>query len=336
MAFLSKYGVARHIYIAVPKAGSANHAVGADWTPVAGDVKISKDGGAAANVTNLPTAIAMGSSAIWDFSLTTTELQAAQVVVTVADSATKAVDDTGFEIELYGNASAQHVVDLADGVRAGLTALPNAAAEAAGGLYTRGTGAGQIAQDANGNVRANVDTIKTNAVVNDGTITFPTTATLASTTNITAGIITTAVNLANAPTAGDFTAAMKTSLNAATPASITGAVGSVTGTVGSVTARVTANTDQLAGSATAATNLSNTSQVNYTGTVTGATTTTTLIDSGLTQADTDFWKGRIVIFLTGALKFQATDVTAFTPATDQLTFTALTAAPGAGDTYVVL
>ena len=35
------------------------------------------------------------------------------------------------------------------------------AAEAAGGLYTRGTGAGQIAQDANGNVRVNVDTIKT-------------------------------------------------------------------------------------------------------------------------------------------------------------------------------
>jgi hypothetical protein len=112
MPFLSKYGVARHIYIAIPKAGSANHAVGADWTPAAGDVKISKDGGAAANVTNLPTAIAMGNSALWDFSLTATELQAAQIVVTVSDSATKAVDDTGFEVETYGNASAQHEADL--------------------------------------------------------------------------------------------------------------------------------------------------------------------------------------------------------------------------------
>jgi hypothetical protein len=37
-----------------------------------------------------------------------------------------------------------------DGVRLGLTALPNAAAEAAGGLYTRGTGAGQLSQTANG------------------------------------------------------------------------------------------------------------------------------------------------------------------------------------------
>ena len=250
--------------------------------------------------------------------------------------------DTGTAGPLAWRGAGTGVDDIGDAItianahNAGFDGVPNAAAEAAGGLYTRGTGAGQIAQDANGNVRVNVDTIKGNAVVNGGTITFPTTATLASTTNITAGTITTATNLTNAPTAGDFTAAMKTSLNAATPASITGAVGSVTGAVGSVTARVTANTDQLAGSATAATNLSNTSQVNYTGTVTGATTTTTLIDSGLTQADTDFWKGRILIFLTGALKFQATDITAFTPATDQLTFTALTAAPSGGDTYVVL
>lgn len=45
--------------------------------------------------------------------------------------------------------------DLEDAVRGGLTALPNAAAEAAGGLFTRGTGAGQINQAANGQVDAN-------------------------------------------------------------------------------------------------------------------------------------------------------------------------------------
>jgi hypothetical protein len=60
--------------------------------------------------------------------------------------------------------------------------------------------------------------------------TFPTT--VASPTNITAGTVTTTTNLTNAPTAGDFTAAMKASLNAATPASVQGAVGSVTGGVG--------------------------------------------------------------------------------------------------------
>lgn len=43
-----------------------------------------------------------------------------------------------------------------DGVRLGLTSLPNAAAEAAGGIYTRGTGPGQINQAANGMVDINI------------------------------------------------------------------------------------------------------------------------------------------------------------------------------------
>lgn len=109
---LSKYGAARHIYIPIVKRAVVDFAVGADWTPAAGDVKISKDGGAAANVANLPTAIAMGNSAVWDFSLTATEMEAAQIVVTVADAATKAVEDQAFIIETYGHASAQHAFDL--------------------------------------------------------------------------------------------------------------------------------------------------------------------------------------------------------------------------------
>lgn len=43
--------------------------------------------------------------------------------------------------------------------------------------------------------KVDVDTIKTNPVVNAGTVTFPTTATLASTTNITAGTVATATNV---------------------------------------------------------------------------------------------------------------------------------------------
>lgn len=127
--------------------------------------------------------------------------------------------------------------------------------------------------------------------------------------------------------------------------SVTGAVGSVTGnvggnvvgSVGSVTARVTANVDQLNGNAAAAATLAilNGSTVVYSGTVTGAATTTTLIDSGLTQADTDHFKGRILIFTSGALALQATDCSAFDPATDKLTFTATTQAP-TGATYVII
>jgi hypothetical protein len=49
----------------------------------------------------------------------------------------------------------------------GLTALPNAAAEASGGLYTRGTGAGQINQDANGRIDVNVAAISTDSSAAD-------------------------------------------------------------------------------------------------------------------------------------------------------------------------
>jgi hypothetical protein len=46
--------------------------------------------------------------------------------------------------------------DRQDSVRGGMTALPNAAAAASGGLYIRGAGAGAINQDANGRVDVNV------------------------------------------------------------------------------------------------------------------------------------------------------------------------------------
>lgn len=92
----------------------------------------------------------------------------------------------------------------------------------------------------------------------------------------------------------------------------------------------------LNGDAAAAATLAilNGATVVYQGTVTGAATTTTLVDSGLTQADTDWWKGRIIIF-TSVIPLQATDITGFTPATDTLTFTATTQAP-TGATYVII
>lgn len=72
----------------------------------------------------------------------------------------------------------------------------------------------------------------------------------ASTTNITAGTITTVTNLTNAPTNGDLTATMKTSITtaatAATPiaASVAGNVGgNVVGSVGSVTGLTASNLD---------------------------------------------------------------------------------------------
>lgn len=50
---------------------------------------------------------------------------------------------------------------------------------------------------------------------------------LATPTNITAGTMTTVTNLTNAPTVGDFTSTMKTSLNAATPSLSAAGVGAI-------------------------------------------------------------------------------------------------------------
>lgn len=86
--------------------------------------------------------------------------------------------------------------------------------------------------------KVDVETIKTQSVTAAAAVTFP--ASIASPTNITAGTITTVTNLTNAPTAGDLTATMKTSIGTAVAAS---AVASVTGAVGSVTAGVTVTTN---------------------------------------------------------------------------------------------
>ena len=82
--------------------------------------------------------------------------------------------------------------------------------------------------------KVDVDTIKTNPVVNGGTVTFPTGATLASTTNITAGTISTVTTLTNLPavTTDWLTAAgvkadavTKIQTGLATPTNITAATG---------------------------------------------------------------------------------------------------------------
>ena len=108
---------------------------------------------------------------------------------------------------------------------------------------------------------------------------------------------------------------------------------SLTFTVANV---IDANLLRLNGVAASAQNLEKSASIIHQGSVTGAATTTTLIDSGLTEADTDFWKGRIIIFTSGALLGQATDITAFDPALDKLTFTALTNAPAAAVEYVIV
>jgi len=118
-----------------------------DGSPVTSgttNVFISKDGAAQAAGGNT-TATHKGNGE-WEYACTQADTNANHLVFTfVNSSAINAV------INVEATAA-----DPADAVRLGLSALPNAAAEAAGGLFTRGTGAGQINQPANGRIDANI------------------------------------------------------------------------------------------------------------------------------------------------------------------------------------
>lgn len=165
MYLWAKYGTQTDIRFSIIKRAVVDLAATADWTPATGDTKVSKDGGNYANSTNNPAAVAGTGSVGWKITLSATELQCAELNLQIVDSATKAVEDQFLTIYTYGNAAAKIQPDLSDIVRMGLTALPNAAAEAAGGLYTRGSGAGQITQTNNGRVDTDVKSITNGLIV---------------------------------------------------------------------------------------------------------------------------------------------------------------------------
>ncbi|MEE9584776.1 MAG: hypothetical protein V3W51_04765 [Candidatus Brocadiales bacterium] len=159
--YLRKYGVETTIPFVLFEVDGVDFRV--DAADGGSDCSIMKDEGAEATCTNDFTDEGQGYSIV----LTATEMQAARIVVYVVDSATKVWLDTALIIDTYGNASAMHAMDFDDAVRGGMTALPNAAAEASGGLYTRGTGAGQVNQDGNGRLDANVAAISGDAAAAD-------------------------------------------------------------------------------------------------------------------------------------------------------------------------
>lgn len=131
--------------------------------------------------------------------------------------------------------------DPTDAVRLGLTALPNANAEAAGGLYTRGTGAGQINQPADGQVDVNA--------VKVGGTTQTAGDIIADTNDIQARLPAALVSGRIDSSVGAMAANVLTSTaindDAITDAKVASdvTIASVTGSVGSVTAGVTVATN---------------------------------------------------------------------------------------------
>lgn len=140
-----------------------------------------------------------------------------------------------------------------DAVRMGMTSLPNAAAAASGGLFTRGTGAGQINQDANGRIDVNLLAIGSDTQSATDLKDFADAGYDPATNKVQGVVLTdTATNLTNAPTAGDFTATMKTSIGTAVAASAVASVtGNVGGTVNGLTSTAQGNVRTAVGLATA-------------------------------------------------------------------------------------
>ena len=99
------WGTAYTFRAPIVKAGSTDYALTADWTPAAGDVKVSKDGGAFADITTLPTFIASAAALNW--TLSAAETEATEVVIQVIDSATKAVQDQFFRLQTTKAAALQ-------------------------------------------------------------------------------------------------------------------------------------------------------------------------------------------------------------------------------------
>lgn len=95
------------IRVQIPKARGLGWAGSGDWTPATGDVKVSIDAGAQANIGTLP---AFANGAL-EFTLTAGELTGKRIKVTVSDVAPKAVNDLDIEVETFGHASALYPMD---------------------------------------------------------------------------------------------------------------------------------------------------------------------------------------------------------------------------------
>ena len=107
-------------------------------------------------------------------------------------------------------------------------------------------------------------------------------------------------------------------------------------TVTDVTNQVTADVTGIGGSATAAANLSASALGIVVGAATATTLTTTTMSTGLSEATDDHYIGRIIVWTSGVLLNQATDITDYTGSTKLLTFTAVTEAPSDTDTFVIV
>jgi len=104
-----------------------------------------------------------------------------------------------------------------------------------------------------------------------------------------------------------------------------------------VSGKMDSDATAISGDTTAADNLEASTETIVTGAAIAGTLSTTQMSTDLTEATDDHYNGRILIWRTGALAGQATDITDYDGGAGKvLTFTAVTEAPSEGDTFVIV
>ena len=114
-------------------------------------------------------------------------------------------------------------------------------------------------------------------------------------------------------------------------------VGSWLGTaVTSGTGGPDVNVNAISDSTEAPINLEASAETIVTGAAETGTLSTTQMTTDLTEATDEHYNGRIVIWTSGVLQDQASDITAYLGSTGRLTYTAVTEAPSNTDTFVIV
>lgn len=241
--------------------------------------------------------------------------------------------------------------DINDGVRMGLTALPNAAADAAGGLII--SDAGSLDADAQ---RADVAAILVDTGTTlDGRIPA---ALVGGRMDSSVGAI--AANaITAASTAADYITEVQSGLSTLDAAGVRTAVGlasanldtqlaaiddlvdtEITDIRNRLPAALTAGGNMkcdllaISGSTTAADNLEGGGLGLVVSTCAAGSTTTSIV-TNLTEATDDHYNGRVITFTTGALLGQTTSISDYNGTTKTLTVVALTEAPADTNQFVI-
>lgn len=323
MEILRKYGTQTDIYFPLIDAGTNNFAGSGDFTHSAGDTKISKDGGAAANTTNAPTAIAMGNASMWKLTLTATEMQAAKVMVTVSDAATKAVEDQMIPIATYGNASAEHAFDLDTATQNVNVSSFDTGAITAAAIAADAIGASELAADAVAEIA--------DAVWDEATTGHVTAGTFGE--QVKTDIDAILVDTAEIGAAG---AGLTTLATAAALATVDTNVDAILVDTGTTLPATLGTPSDLNGGATLADNLADIGAGIIFGTAQTGTLSTTVMTTDLTGYVDDELIGRVVVWTGGTAAGQASDITDYASASGTVTYTAITTAPANGDTFKIV